>query len=123
MLDDKVLGLIGTKLRARRSAKHMSLRTLADMCGVPKSTIARYEQGRDGSIDNLAKICAYLGLDYATLVQDSMDEVYAEHKVMTLAEFLDQEGLEHYKELISSYDELDDAQKESVLNLIRTMIK
>lgn len=70
MLDDKVVKIVGEHLKAYRKAKKLSLRELSDRCGVPKTTIARYENGADGDIDKYNKICDALGINFRELVMD-----------------------------------------------------
>ncbi len=71
MLEDKVVLLVGEYLRAYRKAKKLSLRDLSQQCGVPKTTISRYENGADGDIDKYHAICDALGIDFRKLVMQA----------------------------------------------------
>ena len=53
---------IGKRVAEIRQAKGLSIRQLADLCGVSAQNITKIEHGRyNVSIDILGKICAALG--------------------------------------------------------------
>lgn len=53
---------IGKRIAEIRQAKGLSIRQLADLCGVSAQNITKIEHGRyNVSIDILGKICAALG--------------------------------------------------------------
>lgn len=55
---------VGEQLRAARQAKGLTLRDLADKCGLAFNHIGRIERGRYNlTVDTLAKICEALDLD------------------------------------------------------------
>ena len=65
---------IGKRVAEIRQAKGLSIRNLADLCGVSAQNITKIEHGRyNVSIDILGKICEALG--YHVDIKPNMDEV------------------------------------------------
>ena len=65
---------IGKRIAEIRQAKGLSIRQLADLCGVSAQNITKIEHGRyNVSIDILGKICDALG--YHVDIKQNMDEV------------------------------------------------
>lgn len=120
MLDNKVLHVLGETLQKERLQRHLSLRALSMQCGVPKSTIARYESGKDGSIESLDKICSSLGLVYSDLIQYCIDVVYNDQEAMK-TEAINYYTDPRFHEMIHLFDQLTPAQQEAVLKLMRTL--
>ena len=55
---------IGVQLREARESRGLTLRDLAEKCGLANNHISRIEQGRYNlTIDTLAEVCGALGLD------------------------------------------------------------
>lgn len=139
MLNDKTLIKLGELLKQARLNRKLSLRELSMASGIPKSTIARYEAGRDGSIKKLDALCRVLGLDYSELVEMAEQAAYEEElntysmQVFHIppaspagkrpAAYTTRQVLydSEHKELIDLYDSLDDAEKASVIALMKVM--
>ena len=62
--------MIGEKIREVRENKGMSQYRLAEITGINRSTINRYENGsiQKISFDNLLKICEALGIDIKEII-------------------------------------------------------
>lgn len=63
--------LIGTAIRSARKRKKMNQESLAQLLGVDRSTISKYETG-DNPIDmsTFMQICDVLGMDYVQVLED-----------------------------------------------------
>lgn len=62
--------MIGSKIKEMREAKGISQYRLAQITGINRSTIKRYEENyiRKISFDNLIKICEALNIDIKELL-------------------------------------------------------
>jgi transcriptional regulator with XRE-family HTH domain len=62
--------MIGDKIREIREEKGVSQYRLAQLTGINRSTIKRYEEGsiKKISLDNLMKICNALGVDVKEII-------------------------------------------------------
>lgn len=68
---------IGRQLKQARKQKHLTLEQVGNYINVKKNTYYYYEQGRTSlPISTLTKICDYLGLNVATVIDDSVKAVY-----------------------------------------------
>lgn len=79
---------IGKRVAEIRQAKGLSIRKLADLCGVSAQNITKIEHGRyNVSIDILGKICEALG--YHVDIKPNMDEVIVTKEEMKkIAEYI-----------------------------------
>jgi transcriptional regulator with XRE-family HTH domain len=60
---------IGPRMRRLRRERGMSLGGLADLCGIPKPRLSRYENGFIlPSLRSVTRIATALGIDEATLI-------------------------------------------------------
>ena len=68
-MDDKQAKRLGTFMRKQREAKRLSARQLAEICGLPHTTITRIEEGAFAapSPDKLARIAEALDLSLADI--------------------------------------------------------
>lgn len=72
--------IIGELLRRERVIRRISQQTLADCCGLGKTAISAYELGKvSPSIENLDKICAYMGINYLDLLTEAQ-RIYTAEK-------------------------------------------
>lgn len=62
--------MIGNKIKEIREAKGISQYRLAQLTGINRSTIKRYEENtiKKISLDNLIKICNALGIDVKEII-------------------------------------------------------
>jgi transcriptional regulator with XRE-family HTH domain len=62
--------MIGKKIKEIREEKGISQYRLAQLTGINRSTIKRYEEGsiKKISLDNLMKICNALGVDIKEMI-------------------------------------------------------
>lgn len=72
--------IIGELLRRERVIRRISQQTLADCCGFGKTAISAYELGKvSPSIENLDKICTYMGINYLDLLAEAQ-RIYTAEK-------------------------------------------
>lgn len=63
---------IGKQLRNKRKEKHLSAQVMADLLDCSKSTYTYYERGITSiAIDDLIKVCDYLGLNWVDVVYNA----------------------------------------------------
>lgn len=68
---DAYLAELGSRIRTKRSATGMSLRTFGDMVGVHYNQLQRIESGQvNPSMSTLYRIADGLGVDVADLLRD-----------------------------------------------------
>ncbi|HTU38268.1 MAG TPA: helix-turn-helix transcriptional regulator [Acidimicrobiales bacterium] len=61
-MPDPEIANLGPILRARRREKHLSLRDLSDLIGVPSNTLSRVERGDVPDLKNFRRIVEWLEL-------------------------------------------------------------
>ena len=63
--------LLASKVASQRKAKKITQQQLAEMIGVERSVLTRYETGNiEISMKNFVKICDALGLNYADVLSN-----------------------------------------------------
>lgn len=80
---DPEVANLGPILRSRRREKHLSLRDLADLIGVPPNTLSRVERGDVPDLKNFRLIVEWLGLPAERFLEGagetSTPEIIARH--------------------------------------------
>lgn len=79
---------LGTKIRASRKVKHISLSHVAQHLNKSLSTVAKYETGEIAiDVESLHKLCSYLGINISDLIPDSVSMYPAEdiHAIETFS--------------------------------------
>lgn len=62
-----LLADLGQQLEAYRISRNLKQAELADLAGISRSTLARMEAGKGGTIDSLARVMRGLGLEQRLL--------------------------------------------------------
>ncbi|MFZ0171872.1 MAG: helix-turn-helix transcriptional regulator [Acidimicrobiales bacterium] len=82
-MPDPEITNLGAILRARRREKHLSLRDLYDLIGVPPNTLSRVERGDVPDLNNFRRIVEWLELPAERFLEGageaSTPEVIARH--------------------------------------------
>lgn len=77
MKDTLIDVAIGLQLKKTRQLKKLTMQNVADGVGITKQAYYYYENGkRSMTISMLVKICNYLGLNYATVIDNANKVTY-----------------------------------------------
>lgn len=122
MYDDKILEEIGHTVHDARVRKRMTTRELSEATGFSKSSISRYENGKDCSLRKFRVICDALGLNYDTVVKHAINTVVnLEERLTVAAAQSDNTILTNDEEdLLAAYHHLNAEQKQIVLSLVKS---